>query len=121
MFLLQVVLFLAMTQATNFIFFSVLAVIVALCYGGGFGTMPSFAADYFGPKYSGFVYGTMLTAWGAGGILGPILIARVKDLTGGYTQAMVIIAIIMLLSAILPFIIRPPAERRVGAQVQATA
>lgn len=111
MFLLQAVLFGLMTQATNFVFFSVLAVIVALCYGGGFGTMPSFAADYFGPKYSGFVYGTMLTAWGAGGILGPILIARVKDLTGGYTQAMVIIAVIMLLSAVVPFIIRPPAPR----------
>lgn len=111
MFLLQFVLFLLMTQAKNFVVFSILAVIVALCYGGGFGTMPSFAADYFGPKYSGFVYGTMLTAWGAGGILGPILIARVKDLTGGYTQAMVTIAIIMLLSAVLPFIVRPPAPQ----------
>jgi OFA family oxalate/formate antiporter-like MFS transporter len=111
MFLLQAVIFVVMTQATNFVFFSILAVIVALCYGGGFGTMPSFAADYFGPKYSGFVYGTMLTAWGAGGILGPILIARVKDVTGGYTQAMVIIAIIMLASAVLPFIVRPPAPR----------
>src|SRR5579883_131020 len=111
MFLLQFVLFLLMTQARSFAVFSILAVIVALCYGGGFGTMPSFAADYFGPKYSAFVYGTMLTAWGTGGILGPILIARVKDLTGGYTQAMVIIAIIMLVSAILPFIVRPPAPQ----------
>jgi OFA family oxalate/formate antiporter-like MFS transporter len=121
MFLLQFVIFLVMTQATNFLVFSVLAMIVALCYGGGFGTMPSFAADYFGPKYSGFVYGTMLTAWGAGGILGPILIARVKDLTGGYTQAMLIIAVIMLLSAVLPFFVRPPAPRSATAQAQIPA
>lgn len=121
MFLLQFVLFLVMTQATNFVVFSVLAVIIALCYGGGFGTMPSFAADYFGPKYSGFVYGTMLTAWGAGGILGPILIARVKDITGGYTQAMIIIAVIMLLSAVLPFFVRPPAPRTVATHAQAPA
>jgi OFA family oxalate/formate antiporter-like MFS transporter len=121
MFLLQFVIFLVMTQATNFVIFSVLAVIVALCYGGGFGTMPSFAADYFGPKYSGFVYGTMLTAWGAGGILGPILIARVKDLTGGYTQAMLIIAVILLVSAVLPFFVRPPAPRSATAQAHVPA
>jgi OFA family oxalate/formate antiporter-like MFS transporter len=126
MFLLQFVLFLVMVQAATsktYPLFVVLALIIALCYGGGFGTMPSFAADYFGPKYSGFVYGTMLTAWGAGGILGPILIAQVKDRTGGYTQAMVIIAIIMLLSAILPFIVRPPTTQPIeaGAPVEQPA
>jgi len=26
---------------------------VLLCYGGGFGVMPSFNADYFGTKYMG--------------------------------------------------------------------
>ncbi|SRR5579884_490044 len=120
LFLVQVVVFLLMTQARSFGLFAVLAFIVGLCYGGGFGTMPSFAADYFGPKYSGFVYGTMLTAWGAGGILGPILIARVKDLTDSYTQAMVIIAVIMLVSAILPLIVHPPTtDRRAPAQAPA--
>lgn len=126
MFLLQCVLFLVMVRAATaktYPLFVVMALIVALCYGGGFGTMPSFAADYFGPKYSGFVYGTMLTAWGAGGILGPILIAQVRDRTGGYTQAMVIIAIIMLLSAILPFIVRPPTTQPIeaGAPVEQPA
>jgi len=108
MFLLQAVLFLLMTQTTSFVIFSLLAIPIALCYGGGFGTMPSFCADYFGPKYTGFVYGTMITAWGVGGILGPILIARIKDVTGGYTQAMYIIAAVMLVSTILPIIVRPP-------------
>ena len=119
LFLVQFVVFLLMTQAHSFVLFAILAFIVGLCYGGGFGTMPSFAADYFGPKYSGFVYGTMLTAWGAGGILGPILIARVKDLTNDYTQAMVIIAIIMLLSAVLPFIVRPPSVEPATARAPA--
>ena len=40
----------------------------------GFGTMPAFAADFFGPKNAGTIYGAMLTAWSAGGIVGPILI-----------------------------------------------
>ncbi|MGZ3584957.1 MAG: hypothetical protein ACXVCO_11925 [Ktedonobacterales bacterium] len=37
------------------------------------------AADHFGPKRSGAIYGTMLTAWSVGGLLGPLLIAQVID------------------------------------------
>ncbi len=33
------------------------------------------------------MYGVMLTAWGVGGIPRPILIAQVRDRTGGYTSA----------------------------------
>ena len=51
--------------------------VIALCYGGGFGTMPAFTADVFGPKNSGPIYGAMLTAWSAGAIIGPLLIASV--------------------------------------------
>lgn len=112
MYILQAVIFFVMTQARSFVFFSILAVIVALCYGGGFGTMPAFAADYFGPKYVGFVYGTMLTAWGFGGVLGPILIAQVYDRTHTYTTALVIIAIIMVVATILPLMVRPPTPLR---------
>src|SRR5690242_21209994 len=53
--------------------------IVLLCYGGGFGTMPAFAADYFGPTNVGSIYGLMLTAWGFAGVLGPMLIAGIRD------------------------------------------
>ncbi|HEX8036677.1 MAG TPA: MFS transporter [Ktedonobacterales bacterium] len=94
--------------ATGFALFAPLACIIALCYGGGFGTMPTFAADYFGPKRSGAIYGTMLTAWSAGGVLGPLLIAQVVDLTGGYGPAFTIIAVIMLVSIALPLFVRPP-------------
>ena len=59
-------------------------------------------------RKAGSIYGVMLTAWGVGGIIGPILIARVKDLTGNYTAALYIIAAIMLVSFLLPFFIRPP-------------
>lgn len=108
MFVAQIALFLLLAVTSNFILFSILAVVVALCYGGGFGTMPAFAADYFGPKRAGSIYGFMLTAWGVGGIIGPILIARVKDLTGSYTAALYIIAGVMLVSTLLPLFIRPP-------------
>jgi OFA family oxalate/formate antiporter-like MFS transporter len=111
MFLIQFVLFLIMPAITNFFLLAVFFMIVALCYGGGFGTMPAFAADYFGPKFSGRIYGLMLSAWSAGGVLGPILIANVYDNTKKYSSALTIIAVVMLISAVLPFIARPP---RVG-------
>jgi OFA family oxalate/formate antiporter-like MFS transporter len=46
--------------------FSIMFAIIGLCYGGGFGTMPSFTADFFGPKYMGGIYGWILLAWGVG-------------------------------------------------------
>lgn len=118
MFLLQAVLFFLLPNATSYLLFAVLAAVIALCYGGGFGTMPAFAADYFGPRFAGSIYGVMLTAWGVGGILGPILIAQVRDRTGGYGAAMYVIAGVMLVSAIIPLVVRPPRPKEAEAEPQ---
>jgi OFA family oxalate/formate antiporter-like MFS transporter len=73
--------------------------------------MPAFAADYFGARNVGSIYGLMLTAWGVAGVFGPTLIAQVRQSTGHYTVALDLIAGIMLLSTVLPFLIRNrPAE-----------
>ena len=52
---------------------------VLLCYGGGFGTMPSFILDVFGPARMALAYGVILTAWSAAGIVGPQVVAFLKD------------------------------------------
>jgi len=108
LFLVEAVVLFIMPQAHTFGFLSVLSMIVILCYGGGFGTMPAFAADYFGPRFVGPIYGLMLTAWGAGGIVGPLLISSIRDSTRSYNNALYIFAAIVLVSAIIPFIVRPP-------------
>jgi OFA family oxalate/formate antiporter-like MFS transporter len=115
MFLIQAVVFFLLPRATTFGLFATLAFIVLLCYGGGFGTMPAFAADYFGPKNVGSVYGLMLTAWGVAGIVGPTLIARIRESTGEYSTALYVISGIMLVSAIIPFIVRPPLSQQEAA------
>ena len=92
---------------TAALFTSAIAV-VGLCYGGGFGTMPSFTADFFGSKYMGGIYGWILLAWGAAAIPSPILIARVRQTTGTYQTAIFVIAIVMLCSLVLPLIARRP-------------
>jgi MFS transporter, OFA family, oxalate/formate antiporter len=86
--------------------------IVLLNYGGGFGTMPSFNADYFGTKYMGVNYGWILTAWGVAGIVGPIFVARVKDVTGSFTGALPVIAVMLLIAMILPVVTRKPGAAR---------
>lgn len=62
--------------------FSVLFCYILLCYGGGFGTMPSFVTTVFGSKMMAVVYGAILTAWSAGGIVGPQIVAKIKDTAG---------------------------------------
>ncbi len=88
---------------------AVLFAIVLLDYGGGFGTMPSFTADYFGTRFMGVNYGWILTAWGVGGIVGPIFVARVKDLTGTFSGALPVIAVILLVAMVLPIVTRNPS------------
>jgi MFS transporter, OFA family, oxalate/formate antiporter len=117
MFLLQAVLFFLLPLAASYVLLAILAFVIVSCYGGGFGTMPAFAADYFGPANVGKIYGLMLTAWSFGGVLGPILISRVIDTTNSYTLAFYIIAAIMVGSAVVAFFVRPPRRpETAGAQ-----
>jgi len=59
--------------------FAVLVCWVLLCYGGGFGAMPAFIGDVFGPNRMAAVYGAVLTAWGVAGVVGPQVVAVLKD------------------------------------------
>jgi nitrate/nitrite transporter NarK len=88
---------------------ALLFAIVLLDYGGGFGTMPSFTADYFGTRYLGVNYGWILSAWGVGGIVGPTFVAAVKDRTGAFSGALPVIAVVLLAAMVLPLVVRRPA------------
>jgi len=121
MFLVQAIIFWLITGVSSFGAFTSLAFVILMCYGGGFGTMPAFAADYFGPKDVGSIYGLMLTAWGFAGVLGPTLIARIRQSTGHYAQALHVISIIALVSAVLPLITKPPESGtgKAGTKIRA--
>ena len=109
MFLLQAIIFWLLPSAHGLTMFAVLTVMVLLCYGGGFGTMPAFAADYFGTEHVGSIYGLMLTAWGVAGVLGPTLMATLRERSGHYDEGLRLIAGLMLVSAAIPLLVRPPA------------
>ncbi len=111
MFLLQVLLFWILPSLTGVTILTVVSFVILMCYGGGFGTMPAFAADYFGSKNVGPIYGLMLTAWGFASAFGPLLLANTLKSTGGYASGLHIIAVILILSTILPIMVRPPQAR----------
>jgi OFA family oxalate/formate antiporter-like MFS transporter len=109
---LQGVCLLVLPHASNQALFFVLAAIVYLCYGGGFGTMPATVGDYFGVRYAGAIYGLMLLGWSLGGIVGPIIISALIGEQKAYTVAYTTIGIIALVSMVLTFITKVPAGRR---------
>lgn len=75
----QALVFIILIFNTNPWIFGIIVCYVLLCYGGGFGTMPSFVADIFTAKLMPVVYGVILTAWSIGGVVGPQISAFIKD------------------------------------------
>jgi MFS family permease len=112
----QVLVFLVVGDVHALWLVAALFAVVLLGYGGGFGTMPSFVADYFGTRYMGVNYGWILSAWGVGGIVGPLFVAAMKDRTGSFTGALPVIAAMLACATLLPLATRRPgARRRAGA------
>jgi MFS transporter, OFA family, oxalate/formate antiporter len=111
MFILQIALFWILPSLHSVAAVTVIGFIVLMCYGGGFGTMPAFAADYFGSANVGSIYGLMLTAWGFASAFGPLLIAHMRQSTGTYSSGLHVIALVMALSVVLPLLVRPPAPQ----------
>src|ERR1700730_2337076 len=117
MFGLQVLLFWFLPSVTTVTAMTIITFVVLMCYGGGFGTMPAFAADYFGSKNVGPIYGLMLTAWGFASAFGPLLIAYMRQASGNYRGGLHTIAGIMAFSMLVPIVVHPPSRTRDSDQL----
>jgi MFS transporter, OFA family, oxalate/formate antiporter len=107
----QVAIFFVVGGISSLPVVATLFAVVLLCYGGGFGTMPSFVADYFGTRHYGTNYGWILLAWGVGGVVGPIFVGIVRDATGSYTAALPIVGVVLACAMVLPVVTRKPGVR----------
>jgi OFA family oxalate/formate antiporter-like MFS transporter len=114
---LQVVLFFLFPNVHSVFLVTTVAFIILMCYGGGFGVMPAFAADYFGSRNVGPIYGLMLTAWSFASVFGPMLVAHMRQSTGVYGGALRIIALVLAVSIVLPLIVHPPRSRGDDAEL----
>jgi OFA family oxalate/formate antiporter-like MFS transporter len=106
LFLLQTVAFALLPSIDHFAVLLLPIAVIALCYGGGFGTMPAFSTDVFGAKNAGTIYGVMLTARSVGAIVGPLLIAALP-----YRTALPLIAGMLAVAAPLPLLFNVLVQR----------
>ncbi|KAG0364581.1 hypothetical protein BGZ54_007362 [Gamsiella multidivaricata] len=53
--------------------------ILTACYGGGFGCIPAFLCDMFGPSNIGALHGIILTAWSLAGVGGGLLFTGIYN------------------------------------------
>ncbi|MGQ7244404.1 OFA family MFS transporter [Salinicola sp. V024] len=102
--------------------------VISIClilsmYGGGFATVPAYLADIFGTQMVGAIHGRLLTAWAAAGLVGPLIIAAIRQtqLDAGvepslvYDRTLYIMAGLLLLGLICNLLIKPvKPEQQMG-------
>ncbi|WP_110693139.1 L-lactate MFS transporter [Salinicola halophyticus] len=94
--------------------------VISICvilsmYGGGFATVPAYLADIFGTQMVGAIHGRLLTAWTAAGLVGPLVIAAIRQtqLDAGvepslvYDRTLYIMAGLLFLGLICNLLIKP--------------
>jgi len=99
-------------QALNMVLFSMFSTTVTLgigvavagfCYGALFTVFPAATAESYGIKNLGVNYGLVFTAWGFGGVIGPLLAARIFDSTGSYNGSYTVSAILLVIAGVMTF------------------
>lgn len=99
--------------------------LIGLCFGGYLALYPAITADYFGTKHLGVNYGWMFSAYGAGGLAGPYLAARLMRISdnvpylsnggeelfpvGEYRMAFIVAGVACLIAAALAAFLKKPA------------
>ena len=71
----------ASPAAVWLIYFYGATMVIFTMYGGGFATIPAYLADLFGSKFVGGIHGRLLTAWSTAGVLGPLAITSLRELS----------------------------------------
>jgi OFA family oxalate/formate antiporter-like MFS transporter len=96
--------------------FIVGSAVVGFSYGACLALFPSATADFWGTKNLGLNYGIMFTAWGVGGVFGPIMAGRIADLTGSYNIGYFISSALMIVAALLTLVTKAPAKKIVPVE-----
>ncbi len=93
-------------------FYALLAgsAIITFSYGAMLAVYPSTIGDQYGTKNLGSNYGILFTAWGVGGLAGPLLAAMILDSTGGYYTAYIVAACLCFLAALIGWNIKDSVQ-----------
>jgi OFA family oxalate/formate antiporter-like MFS transporter len=88
------------------------ATIIGFNFGGNFSLFPTMTADLFGTKNLGQNYGWVFTAYGVGGIIGPIMAATIRDIWQNWLAAFVISGIACLVAVVIGLTLKPLETER---------
>lgn len=75
--------------------------VVGFSYGSCLSIFPATTADRWGTKNMGLNYGALFTAWGVGGVVGPMLAGKIADATGSYAGAYNFAGLLLMFAFIL--------------------
>jgi len=114
MYLVEAILFWTYHSLNSLMVLGIATFVLVMCYGGAYGITPAFAADYFGPRDVGSIFGLMMLPWAFAAVFGPLLFAYLRQVNGNYNQALYLIAGLMTVALILPVLIHPPQGRKSG-------
>jgi OFA family oxalate/formate antiporter-like MFS transporter len=118
MYLVEAVLFWAYHTIGSLTVLGIATFILVMCYGGAYGITPAFAADYFGPRDVGSIFGLMMLPWAFAAAFGPLLFAYLRQINGDYIQALYFIAALITAALILPILVTPPRGRNSAKELQ---
>jgi OFA family oxalate/formate antiporter-like MFS transporter len=118
MYLVEAILFWRYHSISSLTVLGVVTFIIVMCYGGAYGITPAFAADYFGPRDVGSIFGLMMLPWAFAAAFGPYLFAYLRQINGNYVQALYLIAGLMTVALILPILVTPPRSRTSEEQLE---
>ncbi len=88
------------------------SILIGFNYGANLSVFPSATKDYFGMKNFGVNYGFVFTAWGVGGVLGPVLSGWIFDISQNFHNAYLIASACLLIAAGLTFFTHAPRAKR---------
>ncbi|MGA7145606.1 MAG: OFA family MFS transporter [Desulfobacterales bacterium] len=96
--------------AAKSLFMAFVACMIAYwVYGGGLALLPSYTADFYGPKNLGFNYGIVFIGWGLGAFM-PKLAGRIRDVTGSYDAAFYVAGGLLILAILIAFVTKKPQK-----------
>ncbi len=95
------------TTANQYVFYIVTA-LIGFNFGGNFALFPAATADSFGAETLGLNYGFVFTAYGIGGIAGPILAGAVQDANMSFLYAFIPASLMCLAAGVIGGIYKDP-------------
>lgn len=96
---------------SNPILFYAVAALIGFNFGGNFALFPVSCADSFGAENLAINYGFLFTAYGIGGVVGPILAGMVQDAGLSFTYAFIPAAIMCAVAVGLGFVYQTLSKR----------